>query len=79
MEAVKLIRQYRSYKQLGLALVAGTSKARIAETENGTLPPVEILKNIARALNIKMWQIFYIEEHPELWNEQGIERVLDME
>lgn len=57
------IRWRKGWSQAALARRSGVAKTTICEIENGNIsnPSVEIAYKLSKALNVDVWEIFYME------------------
>ena len=67
------IRWRKGWSQAALARRSGVAKTTICEIENGNIsnPSVEIAYKLSKALNVDVWEIFYMEQEKReerVWN-----------
>ncbi len=67
-DRIRAIRETKNLSQGDIEQRCGLLRAYISRVENGhTVPPVETLERLARALEAPLYQLFYEgEEPPEL-------------
>jgi transcriptional regulator with XRE-family HTH domain len=71
---IRQLREYRKLSQGDLEERTGLLRCYISRVENGhTVPTIETLEKISRALEISMYQLFFIEEtsNPEVSYERS--------
>jgi transcriptional regulator with XRE-family HTH domain len=69
-ERLRALREERKFSQGDIEKKTGLLRCYVSRVENGhTVPSVETLEKMARALEIPMYKLFYdAEEHPKLPN-----------
>ena len=64
-ERLKALREHKKMSQGDIEKRTGLMRVYISRVENGhTVPSIETLKKMARALEIPMYQLFYDGENP---------------
>lgn len=77
MEAIKLIREYKGYSRPELAKRSHVSNRKVCDIESGSCTPTLLqIENIAWGLSVPTWKLFYLEFHDEMWNPEGIKKLL---
>jgi len=64
-ERLKLLREHKNLSQGDIEIRTGLLRCYISRVENGhTVPSIDTLEKMARALEIPMYQLFYDGEKP---------------
>ena len=64
-ERLRALREARKLSQSDIAKRTGLLRCNISRVENGhTVPSVETLEKFARALQVPLYQLFYVGEEP---------------
>ena len=64
-DRLRELRKERKFSQGEIEKRTGLLRCYISRVENGhTVPAIETLEKFARALEVPMYQLFYVGEHP---------------